>query len=88
MTMTYRGKRSERRVIDPADDARLMCCWTECEKDGYELYKAREYLGTNPNTGSPMYTWYVFCCERHKMYWVNSVRDLNNLPPGYKLAVI
>lgn len=86
--MTYRGKRSERRVIDPVDDARLMCCWTECERDGYDLYKAREYLGINPVTGAPIYTWYVFCSERHKMYWVNSVHDLNNLPPGYKLAVI
>lgn len=85
---SFRGKVSDRYVIDHQDDARLLCCWTECEKYGYDSHKAREYLGTDPHTGGPIYTWYVFCSERHKMFWVHSVKDLNNLPPGYKLAVI
>lgn len=83
---SYRGKLSERQVRDTRDGARLLCCWLDCEKYGLELFKAREYLGTEAS--GPVYTWYVFCSERHKMYWVNSVRDHFNLPPGYKLAVI
>ena len=85
---TYRGKLSERRIIDPQDETRLLCCWNDCDRYGLELHKAREYLGIDPRTSGPIYTWYVFCTERHKMYWVNSVRDLFNLPPGYKLAVV
>jgi hypothetical protein len=88
VTTTYRGKVAERRVIDPGDDARLLCCWDDCGRDGLELHKAREYLGVDPGTRTPIWTWYVFCTERHKMYWVNSVKDLYNLPPGYRLAVI
>jgi len=26
--------------------------------------------------------WYVFCSERHKRMWINSPRDLYNLPSG------
>lgn len=85
---TYRGKVSERRVRDTRDGAVLMCCWNDCERPGTELHKAREWLGSDPLTGAPIFTWYVFCTDRHKMYWVNSTHDLFNLPPGYKLAVV
>ena len=83
---TYRGKVCSKNVRDRTDGSRLLCCWLDCERYGLELFKAREYLGDDG--GGPIYTWYVFCSERHKMYWVNSTRDHFNLPAGYKLAVI
>ena len=59
----------------------LLCCWQECEKDGVEMHKARVKEGTAG------YCFYVFCSERHKMYWVNSHRDNGNLPAGWKYSV-
>lgn len=86
----YAGKRTERRVLDrdhaeTMDDHHLLCCWDTCDRYGLELYKARVQDGTDR---FPRNTWYVFCSERHKQYWVNSTRDLNNLPPGFKLGII
>lgn len=90
---TYTGKRIERRVVDMqnldrTDDNHLLCCWADCYRHGVELHKARVYLGVDPRHGGPIYTWYVFCSEKHKMYWVHAPRGLNNLPPGYRLSVI
>lgn len=85
----YIGKLHGRNVIDPSDGARLLCCWDTCEVYGTELHKVRIFEGVNPQAGNaPIYSWKVFCTERHKMYYVNSVKDLNNLPAGYKLARI
>jgi hypothetical protein len=85
---TYRGKVTDRRVIDPADDRRLLCCWLDCEQYGVESHKAREYLGFDPRTGGPIFTWYVFCCDRHKQYFAHSTVHNKNLPPGFRLAVV
>lgn len=87
---SYAGKRVERRVLDREnaerlDDHHLLCCWDTCDRYGLEIFKVRVKYGT---PGVPYDTWYVFCSERHKMYWVNSTRDLYNLPPGYKRAVV
>lgn len=90
---TFRGKLSERRVVDVqnldrTDDNHLLCCWDDCEKYGTELHKAREFLGVDPRHGGPIFTWYVFCSERHKMFWVNAPRGLYKLPAGYRLSAI
>lgn len=67
---------------------RYLCCWADCDRDGVELHKVilHEHRGpceyADP-TGHPVM---VFCSERHKMYHVNSHRDLNNLPAGYRKA--
>lgn len=54
----------------------LMCCWDDCEKDGYELYKLdREGIR------------YVFCSERHRGYFAYSHRGYGQLPPGMKSSV-
>lgn len=87
--MTYIGKLHSRGVIDHSDGARLLCCWDDCEKYGTILHKVRIYEGINPSAGgAPIYSWKVFCTERHKMYYVNAPRGLNKLPPGYRLTVI
>lgn len=85
---TYRGKVSDRHVRDVKDGSRLLCCWLDCDRYGTETHKAREFLGHDPQTGLPIVTWYVFCTERHKAYWVNSTKNHRNLPPGYRLSVI
>lgn len=77
-----------RHVIDTADGDHLLCCWDECEKHGTTLHRVRIYEGIHPNTGGPIYSWKIFCTERHKMYYVNAPRNLNMLPPGHRLAII
>lgn len=78
---------SSRGVIDPADGAHLDCCWSDCERRGYMLYRVRIYEGYHPGTRAPVYTWKIFCSERHKQYYVHAPRSLNKLPPGYRLAL-
>jgi hypothetical protein len=86
----YGGKRrapSMRHVLDrdhaeTMDDHHLLCCWDTCDQYGYENIKAVE------RTGPMQYIHYVFCSERHKQYWLNSTRDLNNLPPGFRLGIL
>lgn len=64
-------------VIDPQDGAHLLCCWGPCERYGHHEHRAR--------VREPLRTvWYVFCTERHRMFWVNSHRDHLNLPAGSK----
>lgn len=66
------------------DDHHLLCCWDTCEKHGLSLFWARENGGT---PGYPLVRTYHFCSEKHKQYWVNSTRDLYNLPKGMRLSV-
>lgn len=83
----YVGKLSGRGVFDPQDDARLLCCWDDCEKYGLTLYRVRIYEGTNPSAGNaPIFSWKVFCSERHKMLYVNGPKSYGRLPAGYRLA--
>lgn len=74
--MSYEG-RVIRHVVNRETGRRLMCCWTECENDGVELHKAVTREGIHIRH-------WVFCSERCKMYWVNSSKDMGNLPAGYK----
>lgn len=66
------------------DDHHLLCCWDTCEKDALSLYWARE---NNSTLVAKQYVWYYFCSERHKQYWVNSTRDLYNLPAGLRTVL-
>lgn len=95
MVSTFLGKNG-RHVIDPADGEHLACCWDACERPGLMLYRVRIYEGVNPDVLRAMlaagerhstamrtaaiYSWKVFCTERHKMFYVNAPRALNQLP--------
>ena len=75
--MSVRGTthaRVMRRVI-LREGARIgnnaQCCWDECDADGYDLYKAR-VRDTGPGVEPAVFTWFLFCSERHKQYWVDS----------------
>lgn len=61
----------------------ILCAWDICDKEGVEMYKVRVGDGVDEYTGEPKYIQYVFCSERHKMYWVNSHVKFGKLPAGY-----
>jgi len=64
----------------------VLCAWDTCERHGYETNKCVERIS---RPGQPLLTiTYVFCTERHKQYFVNSIHDVNNLPPGFKRSII
>lgn len=71
--------------LDHGGSKHVMCAWDTCEKDGLETNKVVEQ--TAVNRGERTVT-YIFCTERHKAYWLNSTRDLNNLPAGYKRSIM
>jgi len=45
----------------------VMCAYGACDKDGYEMYKARE--NTAARGYAPRYVNYVFCSEKCKQAW-------------------
>jgi hypothetical protein len=53
----------------------VMCAWDDCEKDGYEMYKVVIETG-NVDRNSPYYCprplTHIFCCERHRQYFIQS----------------
>jgi hypothetical protein len=63
----------------------IPCAWADCERSGYELFKAvvHDHNNAYPCTApGAKHVWYPFCTERHKQYWVNSHRANGNLPAG------
>lgn len=71
--------------LDHGGAKHVMCAWDDCELDGFDLHQARVNYGT---AETPHVVKHVFCTERHKMFWVNSVRSYGNLPPGYRRSFI
>ena len=63
------------------DDHHLLCCWDDCERYAVSLYWARVDEST---LYAPKFVWYYFCSETCKQYWVNSTKDLYNLPAGMR----
>jgi hypothetical protein len=72
--------------LDHQGDRHVMCAWDECDRDGYELHKV--VVNDAADGYPPRYMRFVFCSERHKMYWVNSHKKYGDLPPGYKRSTI
>lgn len=52
----------------------VMCSWSDCENPGYELYKVR--VATHKEGYEERFMNYVFCCERHKLWWIDEVRRM------------
>lgn len=79
-----------RKVLSASTGNWIPCCWFECEKDGYELYKAvfhehaREYPCTHPLS---QHVNFVFCGERHRQMYLHSHIQMGKLPPGYAKAI-
>ena len=71
--------------LDHAGARHVACAWDDCERDGYELHKVRINYG---KADTPQIVNHVFCTERHKQFFINSVRGYGKLPPGYKRSFI
>lgn len=71
--------------LDSFEGRHILCAWDTCEKDGVDLHQVRVNYGKG---STPYLVKYVFCTERHKMYWVNSHRANGMLPPGYRRSCI
>lgn len=79
--------RIQKKVINLDHDGtrKVMCAWDFCENDGYDLHQVRIQYGT---PAYPQVVKHVFCCERHKQYWLNNIRNYGNLPPGFRRSII
>jgi hypothetical protein len=71
--------------LDHGGSRHVMCAWDDCGNDGVELHQTRVNYGTSDN---PHIVKHVFCSERHRQFWINSVRNYGNLPPGFKRSFI
>lgn len=68
--------RVHKKVISLDTGRALLCCWSDCERNGYDLYQARvNYAAAG---FPPEVVKYVFCSEAHKMYWVRSGQRTGN----------
>jgi hypothetical protein len=78
---------TEKKVINhDRGGTYVLCFWADCEKPGYESNKCVETISA---PGYPKETLtYVFCSDRHKQYFKHSLIRANDLPPGYKRAII
>lgn len=76
-----------RKVIGIDDQGRpeyggkpLMCCWSDCVELGHQEHRIE-----TPDSQVPgLKLIYVFCCAQHRRYYLNSHKDLNNLPEQYR----
>lgn len=75
------GRTVKRAIIgddqSPNTGRPVPCFWDDCARDGVGLHMARE----RNETGGWLI--YLFCSERHKLYWANSHISLGNLARGY-----
>lgn len=79
-----------RKVLSRTTGTWIQCCWFECEKPGYELYKSVLHEHAKTMTcDHPMsqHVNFIFCSERHRQLYLNSHRNMGQLPPGYKKTV-
>ena len=53
----------------------LPCVWTECDRPA-----RRENMCAIREGEKAVF--YFFCTERHRSMWINSPRDMGNLPAG------
>jgi hypothetical protein len=67
------------KMISGTTSQRITCCWMDCPKAGDTDHAARVYEPTRT-------LHYLFCSERHLLYWVNSHVSLGNLPAGSKTS--
>lgn len=79
-----------RKVLSASSGNWIPCCWFECEKPGYELYKTvfHEHA-KNLACDHPMsqHVNFVFCSERCRQYYLNSHIAMGQLPAGYKKVI-
>lgn len=72
--------------LDHAGDRHVYCAWDDCERDGYEINKV--VVNDAAPGYPPRYMRFVFCTERHKMFWVNSHIRYGYLPNGVRSGIV
>lgn len=72
-------RRGARSVAETGE--MIQCSWHDCEKQGVLLHQVRIEYGAN---GYSYNVRHLFCCERHRQYFINGHRDYGNLPSGEK----
>jgi hypothetical protein len=80
-----------KQVLSRDNDRWLRCCWDDCDNQGYELHKTRFHdhpRGTACDFPDAKHLWYVFCTDRHRMFFLNSHRANGMLPAGAKLSLV
>jgi hypothetical protein len=55
----------------------VLCAYSACEKDGYEMYKVR--VATHADGYEERYMNYVFCSQSHKEAWLDEWRHTKHL---------
>lgn len=79
-----------KKVLSSSSGLWIKCCWFECERDGYELYKAVFHEHAKElHCSHPMseHVNFVFCSERCRQYYLHSHVQMGQLPAGYKKSI-
>lgn len=85
--------RNSKRVISFGTGKPIGCTWCAMhghDKPGYELHKHTAcrhpvgFGGWSCDDPRSEHIHYVFCTERHRLYFMNSHRDMGNLPAGFR----
>lgn len=101
-----------RKIINFDTGGYGVCAWDTCDKDASSLYQVRTHEHAIPKSpencaivdaaagNMGQHTWFAFCTERHKLYWVSGSgerahemaaryngRISGMLPPGHRLTV-
>jgi hypothetical protein len=78
-------------MISGRTGKRLLCMWEQCERAGRTEFDVivteRDPSDHGKNLLTPNRVHFLFCSERHKQYFVNSHRDMGNLPAGLKRVI-
>jgi hypothetical protein len=79
-----------KKVLSFSSGNWITCAWFECTRTAYELYKStfHEHAHELP-CDSPMsqHVHFIFCSERHRMYYKNSHIEFGQLPAGYRKSI-
>lgn len=62
-------------IRSPVTGNLIVCIWTECEHHARREHQVAIREGAKP-------LFYFFCSDRHRKLWLNSVKDMGNLPTG------
>lgn len=79
-----------KKVLSFSSGTWIRCAWFECDRVGFELYKsvfhehASELACHHPMS---QHVYFIFCSERHRMYYKNSHVEFGQLPAGYRKSI-
>lgn len=80
--------RNSKGVFSFSSHTWIKCTWCAMHGDdrqGFDLYRftACDHDKRLPCAGQE-HIKYIFCTERHRLYFMNSHKNMGNLPAGFK----